>query len=301
MESKLKKPWLSRVFRSSCSSSSASSIKASDIATEPIFVSRRHFEPLGRCESFPSHKTLIERSVSVDCGCRRPSWSDDHFIKNKKKEKDRRRLLGLNAFFESGDGEGRTCPPASPLSPHHNHFDRAMGMKREVKNNKKKKLLRNPYGFSSSSSEGGGREGGGFFSSCEEAMGEEETENFFSSKSFSSDSSEFYRPNRRKSKKKMKKKKQGKPTNMDFKPLVSLSSPTVKRERVGESFAVVKKSRDPYEDFRDSMVEMIVEKKLFSGKDLEQLLHCFLSLNSPRHHRVIVQVFSDVWEALFVN
>ncbi|XP_004288847.1 PREDICTED: uncharacterized protein LOC101311803 [Fragaria vesca subsp. vesca] len=70
---------------------------------------------------------------------------------------------------------------------------------------------------------------------------------------------------------------------------------------VKDSFAVVKKSSDPYNDFRTSMVEMIVEKQIFSGKDLEHLLQCFLKLNSPHHHRVIIEVFTEIWEALFSN
>lgn len=69
--------------------------------------------------------------------------------------------------------------------------------------------------------------------------------------------------------------------------------------KVRESFAVVKKSEDPYEDFKRSMMEMILEKQMFDEKDLEQLLHCFLSLNDREHHGVIVQAFSEIWEALF--
>ncbi|CAH2072345.1 unnamed protein product [Thlaspi arvense] len=56
-----------------------------------------------------------------------------------------------------------------------------------------------------------------------------------------------------------------------------------------ESFAVVKKSEDPYEDFRTSMVEMIVERQIFAAAELQKLLQCFLSLNSLQHHSVIVQ------------
>ncbi|CAA2933302.1 Hypothetical predicted protein [Olea europaea subsp. europaea] len=71
--------------------------------------------------------------------------------------------------------------------------------------------------------------------------------------------------------------------------------------RVKDSLAVVKRSSDPYTDFRTSMVEMIMEKQIFTAKELENLLQCFLSLNSYHHHRVIIQVFSDIWEALFVS
>ncbi|KAH7546219.1 hypothetical protein FEM48_Zijuj01G0177300 [Ziziphus jujuba var. spinosa] len=59
--------------------------------------------------------------------------------------------------------------------------------------------------------------------------------------------------------------------------------------KVKGSFAVVKKSSDPHNDFRTSMVEMIVEKQIFSAKDLEHLLQCFLSLNLHHHHKEEVQ------------
>ncbi|CAL1376652.1 unnamed protein product [Linum trigynum] len=68
--------------------------------------------------------------------------------------------------------------------------------------------------------------------------------------------------------------------------------------KVKESYAVVKRSEDPREDFKRSMAEMIREKEMFEEKDLEQLLRCFLSLNSRDHHPVIVQAFSEIWEDL---
>ncbi|CAI9782510.1 unnamed protein product [Fraxinus pennsylvanica] len=73
------------------------------------------------------------------------------------------------------------------------------------------------------------------------------------------------------------------------------------QEGVKDSLAVVKRSSDPYTDFRTSMVEMIVEMQIFTAKELESLLQCFLSLNSYHHHRVIIEVFSEIWEALFVS
>ncbi|KAI3978756.1 hypothetical protein MKX01_015931 [Papaver californicum] len=82
----------------------------------------------------------------------------------------------------------------------------------------------------------------------------------------------------------------------------SSSNSTCKVEgKVKESFAVVKKSEDPYEDFRKSMMEMILEKQMFESKDLEQLLHCLLSLNSKHHHPIIIQAFSEIWEFLFCS
>ncbi|XP_022884389.1 transcription repressor OFP7-like [Olea europaea var. sylvestris] len=69
--------------------------------------------------------------------------------------------------------------------------------------------------------------------------------------------------------------------------------------KVKESFAIVKRSKDPYEDFKNSMTEMILEKQMFEENDLEQLLQCFLSLNSSNYHGIIVQAFSEIWEAIF--
>lgn len=69
--------------------------------------------------------------------------------------------------------------------------------------------------------------------------------------------------------------------------------------KVRESFAVVKKSEDPYEDFKRSMAEMVVEKRMFEAAELEELLRCFLSLNSVHHHETIVRAFTEIWDALF--
>lgn len=65
--------------------------------------------------------------------------------------------------------------------------------------------------------------------------------------------------------------------------------------------AVVKRSSDPYSDFRSSMVEMIVENNIFSANDLENLLRSFLSLNSYHHHNLIIHVFAEIWEAFFFS
>ncbi|KAI8004126.1 Sucrose nonfermenting 4-like protein [Camellia lanceoleosa] len=62
--------------------------------------------------------------------------------------------------------------------------------------------------------------------------------------------------------------------------------------KVKDSFAVVKESVDPYEDFKASMMEMILAKQLFEERDFEHLLECFLSLNS-RHHYGVVWPLSD--------
>lgn len=62
-----------------------------------------------------------------------------------------------------------------------------------------------------------------------------------------------------------------------------------------ESFAVVKSSFDPQQDFRDSMVEMIMERRINKAEELEELLACYLTLNSDQYHDLIIKVFRQVW------
>ncbi|KAL2506968.1 transcription repressor OFP6-like [Forsythia ovata] len=62
-----------------------------------------------------------------------------------------------------------------------------------------------------------------------------------------------------------------------------------------DSLAIVKDSEDPYEDFGRSMLEMILEREIYSADDLQELLTCFLQLNSPHHHQIILQAFTDIW------
>ncbi|CAL5215144.1 unnamed protein product [Lathyrus oleraceus] len=112
---------------------------------------------------------------------------------------------------------------------------------------------------------------------------EDETDTLFSSKSLSSDSSKSRR-------RKTSRRRTDRSSDMGVLPL---------NGKVKDTFAVVKRSSDPYSDFRTSMVEMIVEKQIFSPSDLENLLQCFLSLNSYHHHKIIVEVYTEIWEALF--
>ncbi|XP_024394521.1 uncharacterized protein [Physcomitrium patens] len=73
---------------------------------------------------------------------------------------------------------------------------------------------------------------------------------------------------------------------------------SVTKERVA---VVVESSYDPYNDFRESMIEMIVDQDIQETGDLEELLQCYLSLNEAEYHNVIVDVFTDVWHELFEN
>ncbi|XP_031285136.1 transcription repressor OFP6 [Pistacia vera] len=67
----------------------------------------------------------------------------------------------------------------------------------------------------------------------------------------------------------------------------------------GQSLAVEKESDDPYLDFRHSMLQMILEKEIYSKDDLKELLNCFLQLNSPYHHEIIVRAFTEIWNGVF--
>ncbi|KAL8255710.1 hypothetical protein R6Q59_030777 [Mikania micrantha] len=63
----------------------------------------------------------------------------------------------------------------------------------------------------------------------------------------------------------------------------------------GNSLAVEKDSDDPYVDFRDSMLQMIMEKEIYRRDDLRELLNCFLQLNSPYYHGIIIRAFTEIW------
>lgn len=81
----------------------------------------------------------------------------------------------------------------------------------------------------------------------------------------------------------------------------SRSSSNGINDGVEENYAMEKNSRDPYNDFRKSMLEMIVEKQIFGAKQLERLLGIYLSLNSCYHHEVITLVYSEICEALIIH
>ncbi|CAA3033534.1 transcription repressor OFP1-like [Olea europaea subsp. europaea] len=84
-------------------------------------------------------------------------------------------------------------------------------------------------------------------------------------------------------------------TNFPGRKSVSSSSSSSSWKSASENFAVVKSSQDPQRDFRESMVEMIVENNIRASKDLEELLACYLSLNSDEYHDLIIKVFKQIW------
>lgn len=64
--------------------------------------------------------------------------------------------------------------------------------------------------------------------------------------------------------------------------------------------AMEKSSYDPREDFRESMVEMILANRLQEPKDLRSLLNYYISMNSQDYHGIILEVFHEVCTNLFL-
>ncbi|KAK7294843.1 hypothetical protein RJT34_17740 [Clitoria ternatea] len=82
---------------------------------------------------------------------------------------------------------------------------------------------------------------------------------------------------------------------------ISSTAGSGSRRSLSDSFAIVKSSLNPQRDFRESMVEMIVQNNIRTSKDLEDLLACYLSLNSDEYHGIIIKVFKQIWFDLTDN
>ncbi|XP_027344242.1 transcription repressor OFP8-like [Abrus precatorius] len=279
---------ISRMFRSSFGSCRTRNI--TDVMEKAVFAPPNHggfhlIEP-------PSPKT---RPFPPICRPKGPKTVDDTCIVSFKDSLPRRKISEWSSPFVWGTNGnvnlgGMSCPPTSPntsLNPIHHHdfafHDKTKGSRKNVKTKKKKKKKKTRHAqkkreiFPFNSCAKDTNFGGYWWYSSDE---EDETDTLFSSKSLSSDSSRSRR----------RRRENDRSSDMGVLPL---------HGKVKDTFAVVKRSSDPYNDFRTSMVEMIVEKQIFSPGDLENLLQCFLSLNSYHHHKIIVQVFTEIWEALF--
>lgn len=296
MENKLRLKF-SRMFRSSLDSCRSKSI--SDVST----VEQPFFFP----ENGHHHRQLIQLFSPKPPPPSRPFPS---FCKPKSTQNKNTHLITTNRAMAISDRqtgghfkarhEGLTSQSSLPSLPANTMFNdcnprvpkhrrhRSKSRKTRQKNNDKfdaffSSVATNYYGWCSSEDE----------KEITSKFDDETT--FFSSKSMSSDSSVSFRAaaksNVAATEKNTTKEHSG---DSDDENICSPVDAKVK-----DSFAVIKRSSDPYTDFRTSMVEMIVEKQIFGSKDLENLLQCFLSLNSITHHRVIIQVFTEIWETLF--
>ncbi|GMI97726.1 hypothetical protein HRI_003441900 [Hibiscus trionum] len=285
---------ISRIFRSSFSSCRTRNV--SDVVEKAVFSAENHNKFQSIKLSSPSPPSPKDRSLPSVCKPRCPYQPTQEAVNldsimaapppRELETLPRRRKVSAKA------------PPASPMNLFSDCKDFAFYEKKKSSATNKKKNSKRVHAkrnntsfdsmfFSSSSHQSinfGGRgrgRGWWWFSS------EDETETLFSSRTLSSSdsSSELVRhqprDHRRKRNARRRRAKSG--------------------NKVKDSFAVVKSSDDPYTDFRASMVEMIVEREMFEAKELEQLLQCFLSLNSHHHHRIIVEVFTEICNTLFSN
>ncbi|KAF8414152.1 hypothetical protein HHK36_002151 [Tetracentron sinense] len=73
----------------------------------------------------------------------------------------------------------------------------------------------------------------------------------------------------------------------------------VKDTKVIVMVAMDKYSYDPREDFRESMVEMIMANRIEQPKDLRSLLNCYVSMNSNEYRPIILQVFHEGFDPMF--
>lgn len=305
MDNKLKLR-VSRIFRSSFGS--CRSKTTPDVIQQPFFFPQNHRQHYQLIDLF-SPKPTPTPFPSI---CR-PKWSRDQMVQEKDEGCVRHKVSHRNSL-------GRHASPISPL-------DTKPKQRRSKKSNRKRKnthscefnsaIEANYYGLYSSddettlfSSKSLSSDSSGSLrrtarrrnESGKARLGKKHNEEVKVSKSLSSDSSESsfrqtgVKRNESKGKGKGKGKGKARPRGLGKKRDVMTLEGKVK-----DSFAVVKRSSDPYNDFRTSMVEMIIERQIFGGKDLEDLLQCFLSLNSQCHHRVIVEVFTEIWETLFSN
>ncbi|XP_047329613.1 transcription repressor OFP8-like [Impatiens glandulifera] len=274
-QSKLKLK-ISRMFRSSfgyCKS-------VSDVIERP--------PPPSAADQPHRHYQLIELfspKIEPSRHTRRDKWSK--FVESV----DQNCSLAKDRIFQNKKVQYHSpiaiAPPVTPISPIKS-FSTKQKNRKQKKHRKKRATysMDKYYEFFSSSSE-------------EDEEDDRTTATLFSSRSLSSDSSVSFRGGVERS----RMRREGKAVGMNM--MMNMMMPAIEMKKddikVKDSLMVVKKSKDPYSDFRNSMVEMIVEKQIFAAKDLENLLQTFLSLNSSNHHRVIVEVYTEIWETLFSN
>lgn len=279
---------ISRMFRSSFGSCRTRNL--TDVMEKAVFAPLND-PPSPKTQPFPP----ICRPKTINDTCI-VSFNHSHSLPRRKisEWKSPFVLSGNNTNNNLNLNLGvMSCPPTSPnisLNTIHEHelgFDekktKGSSSTKNAKTKKKKKKKKKrraqkkreflPFNSCAKDTNFGGY---WWYSSDED----DETDTLFSSRSLSSDSSRSRR----------RRRKSDRSSDMGVLPL---------HGKVKDTFAVVKRSSDPYSDFRTSMLEMIVEKQIFSPEDLENLLQCFLSLNSHHHHNIIVEVFTEIWEALF--
>jgi len=287
---------ISRMFRSSFGSCKTKQ-HLTDVMEKPLFappISSNTVLPFPPISKPKPSQTIDDPSNII-------SFKDSHSLPRRKISSCSSPFLcGANSNINNNlKLDRKPCPPVSPNTPLNNttfdennlsFYEKTNISTKNVttKNKKKKKKMKKKKKHTQ-------KKNRAFpFNSCAKDTNfdsywwyssdeDDETDTLFSSKSLSSDSSKSRRRH-------SSRRKTDRSSDMGVLPL---------NGKVKDTFAVVKRSSDPYNDFRTSMVEMIVEKQIFSPSELENLLQCFLSLNSHHHHKIIVEVYTEIWEALF--
>ena len=285
----------------------------------PSSIKRHVSYALGSCGLTARSRPAISSDDDRDCTESQPKPTD-HFCQWETEEKfwqvveitetPRRKIYNSSAD-ENDDEFDVVLPPLPPPPPPPppSSAEKSKTTKRRVKHRKRKSHRPSSTRLGSVRLSTSSAESGLFTS--ESFDDDNETETLVSSSriSFSTDSSSYGQRRRRTKTTTNHKKAATKrcvseldesahsaPARLSvFQRMI----PCTVAGKVRDSFAIVKRSDDPYEDFKSSMTEMILEKQMFEDEDLEQLLHCFLSLNSRNHHGDIVRAFIEIWEALF--
>ncbi|XP_073128428.1 transcription repressor OFP7-like [Henckelia pumila] len=271
---------------------------------------RRH-SPSGGGSS--ENAKALDRDITVASFAERFKWEKEekwHVVANVCQESTPRRKMYNSSASCGDDSEDDDLTFANPPPP---RPPAAEKKKRRAKRSKRNVPSRLRESTSSGDS--------GWFS-CECGGGHEETETLFSSSlTLSTDSSSEFNHHaplnpigktqnsstaplqyKRKLPKPAKRRVLNPAPDDEIPARLSMFmklTPCIVDGKIKESFAIVKRSENPYEDFKNSMIDMIVEKQMFEHKDLEQLLQCFLSLNSRHYHGIIIQAFYEIWDAIF--
>ncbi|XP_002982310.2 transcription repressor OFP3 [Selaginella moellendorffii] len=75
---------------------------------------------------------------------------------------------------------------------------------------------------------------------------------------------------------------------------LSAALPPDLRGPASNAIPLVMESCDPYNDFRVSMEQMVRENGIFEWPELQELLYCYIALNSPDQHESIKLAFADL-------
>ncbi|KAG2708705.1 hypothetical protein I3843_05G186000 [Carya illinoinensis] len=67
------------------------------------------------------------------------------------------------------------------------------------------------------------------------------------------------------------------------------------------SICAVKYSTDPFKDLRESILEMIQDVGVCDWNDIEELVYCYIALNSAEFHEIIGEAFLSLCSCCFAK